>query len=151
MNKEQKTKKRFFEKWLIYGIFLLVLFVTVIVMTGFVSRLINVEKNNPVLVSGNFEYLTYEGSFFYSVDEVPDNLTVIEMSWLNGARIDGSGRLKQAFHDRYAYAVYTDADGHRYIWVKDADFYKEDYVWANWEKDYMYFDKFDNSYFYKER
>ena len=151
MNKEKKTKKRAFEKRLIYGVFLSILFVTVIVMVGFALRIANVEKNNPVLVSGNFEYLTYEGSFFYSVDKIPDDLKLIEMSWLSGARLDGSSRLDQAFRDRYAYAIYSDADGHKYIWVKDADFYKEGFVWANWEKDYKYFDKFDNSYFYKER
>lgn len=151
MKKEQKAKKRTFEKRLIGFVFFSVLTVFLLVMAGFVYRVINVEKQNPVYVSEDFSYLTYGGSYFYSVDASPDNLTAIETNWLGGARLGGSSRVNQAFRDRYTYAVYTDTEGHRYIWVKDADFYKEGFVWADWQNDYKYFNQFENSYFYKER
>ena len=151
MKKEQKTKKRFLEKSLISFVFLSVLIVFLLVMTGFVIKIVNVEKNNPVSVSENYDYLTFEGSYFYRIDKAPDNLTVIEMRWLDGARHEGKSRLNQAFRERLIYALYRDADGNRYIWVRDGDFYSENYEWADWERDYPVFDTFSNSYFFKER
>lgn len=151
MKKGRKTKKRFFEKSLVTFVFLSVFAVFVLVMAGFVSRIANVEKNNPVLISEDFSFITFEGSYFYSVDEAPEHLSIVEMRWFDGARHEGESKLNQAFRDRYIYAMYKDSDGHRYIWVRDGDFYKENYTWAFWEKDYPYFNQFENSYFYKER
>ena len=151
MEKEKKAKNRFFEKFLIYTVCGLTFAVFVLVMLGFVSKLANVEKNHPVLISEDYSYVTYEGSFFYSIDDVPDDLRVIQMQWLGGARHDGESRFSQAFRDRLIYALYADESGHRYIWVRDGDYYKESYVWADWNRDYVYYDKFDSSYFYKER
>ncbi len=151
MKKEKKIKKRAFEKRMIYFVFFSVLIVFLLVMTGFVYRIVNVEKQNPVRVSKDFEYLTYDGSYFYRIDKTPEHLTVVEMRWLDGAFREGESRFNQVFRERLIYARYVDADGHRYIWVKDGNFYRENYQWAFWEYDYAQFDQFENSYFYKER
>ena len=151
MEKEKRAKKRTFEKRLIYTVFGFTVALLIFVLCGFVLRIVNVDKNHPVLISEDYSYVTYEGSFFYSVDEVPDNLKVVEMQWLGGARHDGESRFNQAFRDRLIYALYVDESGHRYIWVRDGNYYQENYVWADWNRDYKFFDQFKESYFYKER
>ncbi|MBO4338529.1 MAG: hypothetical protein J5877_01250 [Clostridia bacterium] len=151
MKKEKRAKKSSFEKRLIYAVFGFTLVTLVGVLIAFAVKIINVEKNHPVLISEDYSSVTYDGSYFYAVDEVPEDLTAVEMKWLGGARHEGESRFDQAFRDRLIYALYKDKDGHRYIWVRDGDFYKENYQWALWEKDYKDFKEFEDSYFYKER
>jgi len=151
MKNKEKVKKSNLEKRLIRFVFGLVFIVFVLVVIGFVFRIATVEKSNPVLVSADFSYATYNGKYFSSVDKAPKDLTVVEYHWLGGARLENSTRLNQAFRDRYTYAVYVDSDNQRYLWVKDGDFYKEGFEWANWAEDYLYFDQFKNSYFYTEK
>ncbi|MBE6835491.1 MAG: hypothetical protein E7515_04490 [Ruminococcaceae bacterium] len=151
MKEKKKAKKRTFEKRIIYTVFGAMLLVFLLVAVGFASRVVNVEKYNPVAVSSDFSHLTFDGSYFYSVEKAPENLTLVKAEWLGGARREGESRVDQAFRDRYTYAVYQDENGHRYIWVKDANFYDEGFEWADWSKDYPLFDQFENSYFYKER
>jgi hypothetical protein len=150
MTDEKKAKKRFFEKLLIYGVFSMVLAVFVFVVFSFILKIVNVEKNNPVLVAEDFSYATYDGNYYRSVDEAPDNLRVVEMRWFDGVRIDGESKFNQAFRDRFIYALYIDESGEKYIWVRDGDYYQEDYEWADWKRDYKQFNTFDNSYLYKE-
>ena len=151
MNKEKRAKKSSFENRFILAVFIIALLMLVLVFIGGVVKLINVEEDHPVLISRDYTFVTYEGSYFHSVSQVPDNLTAVEMQWLGGARLEGESRFNQAFRDRLIYALYVDENGERYIWVRDGDFYREDYQWANWNKDYRYFDQFKDSYFYKER
>lgn len=151
MKKEKKAGKSNHEKRIIYSVFGTVLIIFLLIIGSFILRLLNVEKNNPVSVSEDFSFVTYEGSYFYPVTEVPDSLKAVEINWLGGARLENASRLNQAFRDRYSYALYTDEEMNRYIWVKDGDFYKDGFTWADWEKDYPFFDQFENSYFYKER
>jgi len=149
MKKEKSRKKRNHEKRIIYCVFISTIAVFILVAAGFVLRLVNVEKNNPVLINSDFEFVTYEGKKFVKTDTVPDELECTHMEWLGGARIDGKDRINQAFRDRYSYATYVAGDGSEYIWVKDGDFYKEGFEWADWRTDYKHYKSFINSYFYK--
>jgi hypothetical protein len=145
-----KTKKRFFENFIIRFVFIASLLVLVGVSAGVVYKTANVEKDNPVLVAEDFSYAILDGRYYRAVDRVPETLRLVSFDYFKGARREGVSAFNQAFRERFTYAVYEDTDGSRFVWVRDADFYAADYEWADPQKDFLYFDQFSKSYFYKE-
>lgn len=146
-----KQKKRFFEKSLIHFVFLLTLVVFLGVLFGVFIKVKNVEKDNPVLMASDFSSASLDGRTYNFASEIPTKLTLISFDYFKGARVDGVSAFDQAFRQRYAYAVYSDESGKKYLWVRDADFYAADYQWADPSTDYKYFDQFEKSYFFKEQ
>ena len=143
-------KKGITEQFLVYLVFTLSLAALVFISLGVVRATAKVEENNPVLISNDYSYAVYEGKYFYSVDEAPEDLTLTQFDYLSGARREGVSPFNQAFRERYTYAVYSDENGVNYLWIKDGDYYAADFEWANPETDYVNFYYYNQSYFFKE-